>query len=102
VTNWTTKTGEIIPIRKMTDSHLANAIACMERVAASRANWDANGLAVFGGSVNGEQAGYAIDAALDALEEHGADLYLEGDPMYEALIAEQDRRLSPPSAAGEG
>lgn len=94
---WTTRTGERIPIRKMTDSHLANAIAMMERVAKQRADTALSGLMMFASTVNGEQAGYAVEAEIDALEEYGADCFLDGDPLYAALCEEQARRPTPES-----
>lgn len=91
-THWTTRDGTRTPIRRMSDAHLANAIAMMERVAERRAHADAAGMSMFASTVNGEQAGYALDAQIDALEEHGGDIYLDGDPLYEALCHEQMRR----------
>lgn len=74
--DWITKTGEKIPIKKMTDSHLANAIASIERYADECEE-------VVGGF---DHSGYIPDVPVPAHK------VLENHPFYAVLKAEQERR----------
>lgn len=90
---WRMRDGTLILIRKMTDSHLTNAIAMCERVAEARAQRQVNELYLFAGGIQGEQAGYALDAMIDELEEYGGEALLEDNTPYQLLLAEQAHRI---------
>jgi len=84
--------GTLIKIRKMTDSHLANAIAMVERNADIQAHRRVEELLIFSSTIQGEQAGYSIDNEIDCLEEYGGDYLLDNNTAYQNLLAEQRHR----------
>ena len=99
---WTTKDGTSIPVEDMTDSHLSNAIAHVERWAdrmAIRADrlyepspWDS----IFGWP-QGEMAQLHLESAMwddefDCEPMYDRYDFLNGNRWYEMLIRERDRR----------
>lgn len=55
---WTTREGEKIRVRNMTDSHIQNTMKMLERVAIAKKNEDDKLACVFEGSVHGDMATY--------------------------------------------
>jgi len=87
---WTTSKGECIPIVQMTDDHLRNAMAYLERTAADR--WDRDVMAALGG-VNpllGEMARWQIEDSIGNPHEEGSDGFLPR--VYWDLYDEAERR----------
>ena len=89
---WTCKDGSKVRICDMSDSHLANAIAMLEKIAEiatpeyEAAAWS------FLCSLRGEYAIMAAEQEIDNLMENGLDP-CEINPLYENLIEEQTRRM---------
>jgi len=84
---WTTKEGKKIPISEMTNSHLQNCIKLLTRrmeeiQKANRSTWG------FAACLQGEQAGYAMDAEIRNLEEQEENIF----NARETLQKELDKR----------
>lgn len=88
---WKQKDGTTIRICDMTDKHLANTIAMLER---ATEQYD-YAFAMAPNPFHGDIAFGMMESAQDAIlegeaETHPADLY----PVYDKLCAERDRRIS--------
>lgn len=92
-TRWTTKDKRSIPIKEMTDSHLANTIAYLERTAPASQEIERENAMIGYGMLQGEMAQYYAEQELDDLFEESPDEWLARQPAYKALINEQKRRL---------
>lgn len=92
-TNWVTRDGQRIPVRKMSDSHLLNTIAYLRRVAEARR---VSELFSVGGYLASHPPDGAYDAASQAeveLEDMDTDDYLEATcPTFPAMVAEAEKR----------
>jgi hypothetical protein len=83
--------GKKIRICDMTDSHLANAIALLERYAEHMTNYYiATGYDALA-SLRGEMAIMSVEQDMSYLEQYGLEP-CEVHPLYENLIEEQTRR----------
>lgn len=91
-TTWKTKDGRIIPIRDMSDQHLANTIRMLERCAP--AHRSAEQEACMGGcaGLQSEMAQYAAEQGVDEMFEESPEEWLERQPTYKALVKERKRR----------
>lgn len=90
---WTTKTGQKIRICDMTDSHLCNTIAMIERNAPKYQAADISAGYSTLSCLQGEMATYCAEQELDRLEETSPEDYIrETHPLYEKLCKERDRR----------
>jgi hypothetical protein len=88
---WTTRDGTQIPVSEMTDSHLANAIAYLERTADARLAYETANL-LSGPTPTGAMAQDAYEQGMQELFDMTPDDYLEQDDAYQALLAEKERR----------
>ena len=99
---WKQKDGTTIRICDMTDSHLANTIAMLERSAQRHDMAFAMAPNPFRGDIAFDMMESAQDAILEGDDEtNPADLY----PIYDKLCAERERRISntsPHAEATEG
>ena len=84
---WRCKNGRKIRICDMTDSHLSNAIAFLERYT------DASELYALNAAINfqGEQAAFQADSEMESILDNGIDPSDEC-PLYENLCKEKIRR----------
>jgi hypothetical protein len=90
---WTTKDGRKIKIRDMTDSHLLNTIAILERVAKSHKVQEM--LAAYSclSMLQGEYATYAAEQDINRIaNEDVSDFLLRTNDSYEHLLEESGRR----------
>lgn len=90
---WTTREGKKIPISKMPDKHLINAIRMLDRIA-EMAQWKAlsDGYALLG-MLQGEMAIDSVENDLRRIEDYGIDPN-EISPLYDDLCTEAlDRGL---------
>jgi len=88
---WITKDKEKIRICDMSDSHLANTIAMLDRKAENITPCILLEAYRALNSLNGEMAIYAIEGEIDHLIEYGVDpstIY----PLYDNLVLESQRR----------
>ena len=88
---WTMRDGTKIPVTEMTDSHLDNAIALMERNSERYRQGAINSGYQMLGFLHGEQAIYSVECELSRLENGEFDLYDESE-SYRALVDERERR----------
>ena len=89
---WTMKDKKKIRICDMTDSHLANAIVMLEKLAKIAEPEYESAAWSFLCSLRGEYAIMAAEQEIDNLMENGLDP-CEINPLYENLIEEQTRRM---------
>lgn len=92
-THWTTKDKRSIPIKEMSNAHLANTIAFLVRCAPTA--MEANLYAAFSAAASFDSdsmASYYADAEIHTLEHESVEDYLGQQPMYRALIREAKRR----------
>jgi hypothetical protein len=92
---WQMRDGTFIRIRRMSDSHLANAIAMMERNAKGHAfalAMSAGNYASQHDSMGGRAAEEAADELFDLMDEAPEDCASELWPKYNELVAERERR----------
>jgi len=88
---WTMKDGKKIRICDMSDCHLANAIAMLEKIAKiAEPEYEAAAWS-FLCSLRGEYAIMAAEQEIDNLMENGLDP-CEISPLYNNLVKEQTRR----------
>lgn len=90
---WTQRDGTKIAIRDMTDAHIKNAIAMLERMTEDRRDTCLSSYPCF----QGEMAQYYAEqdwnrTASAPVEELAEQTF----PVYADLVEEQDRRLSKP------
>lgn len=80
---WTCKDGRKIKIKDMSDSHLKNTIAMLERAHSSLIEnaWAACSI------LQGEMASYYAEQEIDGLEEVNST-----HPLYDDLVEEQNKR----------
>lgn len=96
---WTTRDGSRIRICDMTDAHLANTIAMLERATERQDHAFAMAPNPFHGDIAFDMMESAQDAILEGeAETDPSELY----PIYENLCAERDRRISNKGISGEG
>lgn len=88
---WTTKSGDKIRICDMTDGHLKNTLAFVQRVAKHYQTNQEIALSNMACMFDGDMASLDIDNRLMALEEDGVD---PGElcPLYPHLLLEALRR----------
>lgn len=92
-THWTTKDKRSIPIKEMTDSHLANTIAYLERTAPAKQEIAQESAMIGYGALRGDMAKYYAGQELNDLFVETPDQWLARQPAYKALVKEQKRRL---------
>jgi hypothetical protein len=88
---WTTREGEKILVKDMTDLHIINTLRMLERMAD---RWRMNALAdayFFLGQVHGEMAELALERELEDIEENGIDPN-KITPVYDTLVDEAIKR----------
>jgi len=89
---WTMAGGKKIRICDMTDSHLANAIALLERYAEHMTNYYiATGYDALA-SLRGEMAIMSVEQDMSYLEQYGLEP-CEVHPLYKYLLKDQQRRM---------
>lgn len=94
---WTTRDGEQIPIRKLTDSHLLNIVCLLMRKTASyRRHLIDEGYHVLA-SMQGDMAQYCLENELNAMEQdelegNVEDLLISIHPLGKDLLKEVERR----------
>ena len=76
----------------MTDSHLANTIALLERAAPQNRQRILATAYSASSMLQGEMASYYAEQDIDRLETMGDEEFLH--PLYDDLVREQDRRKS--------
>ena len=92
-TFWTTKSGTKIRICDMSDSHLLNTVAMLERNASRYLEHSIDALGHFSMMLQGEMAQDAAEQELDRLvEEDPIDHLRNNHPLYEKLVTELERR----------
>ena len=92
VTAWITRDAKSVLIKDMTDSHLQNAIAYLERYRQDLLqDAVANGYRILA-FVQGEQASYDIEQGINQLSDMDALEYIKQREDYKALKAEFRRR----------
>jgi len=90
---WTCKDGRKIRICDMTDSHLANTIAMLERAAPAARQQALNVMYFASSCLQGEMASYYAEQDIDRLEQSTVEEFLSGlFPVYADLVIERDRR----------
>jgi len=89
---WTMRDGTQIKLTDMTDSHLKNCIAMLEKSAEEGLEQLQMQSMSFAGMVQGEMASYCADAMVDEVLAMGVDDYLYEYTMYEDLVMELERR----------
>lgn len=90
---WKTKEGVKIRVCDMTDRHLLNAIAMLERWAPKALASTQSAAWSFLGTLQGDVAQYTMEQEISRLEEMTSDEFLEESlPMYEKLCLERQRR----------
>ena len=82
---WTTREGARIKIKDMTDDHLRNTIAFLDRRASALTDSGWNAMM----SLSGEMAIESIERGMDAANEQGPSYYF---PIYNDLVEELGRR----------
>lgn len=88
--NWTCKDGRKVRICDMTDSHLANTIAFLERVASQQRQQTINAAYSCAATLQGEMASYYAEQDIDRMEQSSDDEWLH--PLYDDLVGERTRR----------
>jgi len=92
---WTTKSGERIRICDMSDQHLNNTMALLERYASKMLSEERNAAYSVLASLQGEMAQYYCEQDIDRLEEtEPSDWLYEHMPIYEKMCHEKWRRES--------
>lgn len=94
-TVWTTKAGQVIPIRDMGDAHLANTLRLLHRCAKRRVERFTLSPNTFGGEMASESFFDAQQRALEEPEEAEESVLSSQVPQYAALVAEASRRGLP-------
>jgi hypothetical protein len=91
--NWKQKDGTKIRICDMTDSHLNNTIALLERLAKATRDKSLPLAYQFSCMIQGEMASMCIEQEIDSMEEdeEGERFLL---PIYWDLVKEQERRIT--------
>lgn len=90
---WTTKDGTQIRVRKMTDSHLVNAIRFLRRNAEVAQQHDISNAESLASMLSGEIASDDCDAFVDHLKnQHPAEWLDEHVPQYSTMLREARRR----------
>lgn len=87
---WKCKDGRKVRICDMTDSHLDNAIAMMERMARAVHPLLVAQAYAIASCLQGEMASYYAEQDIDRLEHSEPEELLP--PIYDDLISERDRR----------
>lgn len=88
--SWVTREGRVIRIKHMTDSHLINTLRFLERKAERIRLATVMGLCHAEMMVQGEMAGYCIDAEIRAAEDAGPEEFLP--KVYQHLVREAEKR----------
>lgn len=89
---WTTKAGEEVDIRDMTDSHISNTIAMLERsaplrLARAQASYD------FIAPPTAEMASYCFEREYNSIMfADPIDFLIASVPAFRSLVKEADRR----------
>jgi hypothetical protein len=91
---WTMRDGTKIAVVNMSNEHLDNAIALMERNAERYRQGAINSGFQMLSMLQGEQAIYAVESEMDRLTDGEWDLYDESE-AYRALVDEKERRTEP-------
>lgn len=94
---WTTKEGQVIPIREMSTSHLVNTISYLRRhyaIPRERLAWHAVGMATAYASEAPDGAALAVESDMDWwMTEEGMDyLWEKENPTFGELMKEAKRR----------
>ena len=82
---WITKTGEVIKIKDLKDSHLHNIIIFLEKVATRLSN------SIPYPQFNGEMAQMYAEQDYNLIQEDPVDFFL-CDTIYETLLEEREKR----------
>ena len=88
---WTTRDGQQIPLTEMSNSHLTNAIAYLERTAEERRDAQVWAL-IDGPRPQGELAQEAFANEICEMDEWAIDRFLASDEIYQSLVTELKRR----------
>lgn len=85
---WTTKNGEVIKIRDLTDSHLLNIINMLIRSAAARHQQEISAAWSALAGTRGEMAEYYLEQDINRLEDMSPLEFLYNQEGFEQLVAE--------------
>ncbi len=81
--NWTTKDGKKIPINKMSDSHLCNALRMLKRMAHGIQSETIGIIGAAAASMNGDMASYYAEQDFDRACESEWDEF--APPIFEKM-----------------
>jgi len=90
---WTCKDGRKVRICDMTDSHLLNTIAMLERMAGMQLGMEISAAYSVLAGLQGDMATFYCEQDIERMEETDPIEFLEQTtPIYEKLCIERDRR----------
>jgi len=90
---WTCKDGTRVRICDMSDSHLDNTIALLERKAKVFLSTELGAAYHVLCTLSGEMATFCCEQDIDRMEETSPEEWLmDHNPLYEKLLAERERR----------
>lgn len=90
---WKTKSGQVLKIKDMTDSHLLNTIRFLERAGEKQMQQEIAAAWSCLSSLQGEMATFYCEQDIDRLEETTLEDWLNmTNPKYNRLVAEAEKR----------
>jgi predicted component of type VI protein secretion system len=90
---WTCRDGRKVRVCDMSDRHLLNTIAMLERNAAQELSEGISAAYSVAASLQGEMASFYADQDINRMEQMSpGDLLRQTVPIYEKLLADKERR----------